>query len=289
MLVAIPSDTPGGLDARISDHFGHCDVFTLVQLDEQRVGSVTVLPNGAHVSGECMAPVMLLKEQGAEALVAGGMGMRPLAGFQEVGITVYFRAGAETVRDAVELLISGECREFAPAQTCGGEGRCGSHEQVHEPVERDVVDGPVENDRVVLVAFRLTDAEGELIDASEGIRYLHGHGQLLPGLEKALEGLVVGDRVKATLSPEQAYGERDESRVIQAPSEELPAGLAPGAMVRAQLPGGRVVPLTVAAIDGPRVTLDGNHPLAGKTLVFEVEVREVCAATAGDLAHGVIH
>ena len=60
-------------------------------------------------------------------------------------------------------------------------------------------------------------------------------------------------------------------------------------MVRAQLPGGRVVPLTVAAIDGPRVTLDGNHPLAGKTLVFEVEVREVCAATAGDLAHGVIH
>ena len=193
------------------------------------------------------------------------------------------------MRDAVELLITGECREFASAQTCGGQGGCGSHGQVHDQVEREVVDGPIEKDRVVLVAFRLTDAEGELIDASEGIRYLHGHGQLLPGLEKALEGLVVGDRAKATLSPEDGYGKRDEARVIQALTEELPAGLAPGAMVHAQLPKGGVIPLTVVAIDGPTVTLDGNHPLAGKTLVFEVEVREVCEATAEDLAHGAIH
>ena len=289
MLVAVPSDSPGGLEARISDHFGHCDVFTMVKLGEQQVESVTVLPNGAHESGQCMAPVMLLKEQGAEALVAGGMGPRPLSGFQEVGITVYFKEGAETVRDAIELLIARECREFSPAQTCGGHGEGGGHCQDHEPVEREVVDGPIEKDRVALVAFRLTDAEGELIDSADGTRYLHGHGQVLPGLEKALEGLVAGERARATIPPEDAYGERDESRVVQAPAGDLPEGVAPGAVVRARLPDGGSMPLTVVSIEGPTVTLDGNHPLAGKTLIFEVEVRTVQAATAEDLAHGHVH
>jgi FKBP-type peptidyl-prolyl cis-trans isomerase SlyD len=261
----------------------------MVQVEEQQVESVTVLPNGAHEGGQCMAPVMLLKEQGAGALIAGGMGQRPLSGFQQVGITVYFKEDAETVRDAIELLIAGECREFSPAQTCGGHGGGGSHCQNHEQVEREVVEGPIEKDRVALVAFRLTDAEGKLIDSADGTFYLHGHGQVLPGLEKALEGLVAGERARATISPEDGYGERDESRVIQAPAEDLPAGLAPGTTVRAQLPNGGVVPLTVVAIDGPTATLDGNHPLAGTTLIFDVEVREVYAATAEDLAHGHVH
>jgi FKBP-type peptidyl-prolyl cis-trans isomerase 2/predicted Fe-Mo cluster-binding NifX family protein len=289
VLVAIPSDSPGGLESRISDHFGHCDAFTLVQIDEKQVESVTVVPNEAHEGGQCMAPVMRLKEQGADSLVAGGMGQRPLSGFQEVGITVYFKAGAETVRDAVELLAAGQCQEFAPAQTCGGHGECGSQDQHHAQIEREVIDGPIQKDCVALVAFQLTDIEGELIDAAEDIRYLHGHGQLLPGLEKALEGLRGDERTKATISPEDGYGERDESRVIQAPTEELPPGLDPGAMVRGQLPNGQVVPFTVVTIDGPTTTLDANHPLAGKTLVFDVEVREVYAATADDLAARHVH
>jgi FKBP-type peptidyl-prolyl cis-trans isomerase 2/predicted Fe-Mo cluster-binding NifX family protein len=289
MLVAVPSDSPGGLEARISDHFGHCDAFTLVQVDDQQLGPVTVLPNDAHEGGQCMAPVMLLKRQGAEALVAGGMGQRPLSGFQQVGITVYFKAGAETVRDAIELLVAGECREFAPAQTCGGHDGCQSDGQHDQQIEREVVDGPVADDRVVLVAFRLTDAEGELLDSADGVRYLHGHDQLLPGLEKAIEGLAAGERTKATISPEDGYGHRDEARVIQAPATDLPAGLVPGATLQAQLPNGRVMPMTIVAIDGPTVTLDANHPLAGRTLVFDVEVREVCAATADDLAHGHVH
>jgi FKBP-type peptidyl-prolyl cis-trans isomerase SlyD len=289
MLVAIPSDSPGGLEARISDHFGHCDVFTMVQLGEQQVESVTVLPNGAHEGGQCMAPVMALKEQGAEALVAGGMGQRPLSGFQQVGITVYFKEGAETVRDAIELLIARECREFSAAQTCGGHGEGEGHCQDHEPVEREVVDGPIEKDRVAMVAFRLTDAEGELIDSAEDTLYLHGHGQVLPGLEKALEGLSASERTRATIAPEDAYGERDESRVIQAPTKDMPPNLVPGATFQAQLPNGGIVPLTVVSVDGATATLDGNHPLAGKTLIFDVEVREVYAAAEGDLEHGHVH
>jgi FKBP-type peptidyl-prolyl cis-trans isomerase 2/predicted Fe-Mo cluster-binding NifX family protein len=289
MLVAVPSDTPGGLEAQISDHFGHCDVFTLVQIEGDAVGPVTTLPNDAHQSGECMGPVMLLKEQGAERLVAGGMGPRPLAGFQEVGIAVYFKEGAETVRDAIELLIAGKCREFGPAQTCGGQGGCGSHGGGGEQVVREVVDGPIEKDRVVEVSFRLTDAGGELIGSSEAVRYLHGHGQLLPGLEKGLEGLVAGERAKVTLTPEDGYGERDESRTIQAPTAELPADVSPGARVHARTPDGGSVFMTVVAIDGATATLDANHPLAGKTLIYDVEVKAVCAATAGDLAHGHVH
>jgi FKBP-type peptidyl-prolyl cis-trans isomerase SlyD len=156
-------------------------------------------------------------------------------------------------------------------------------------VVREVVDGPIEKDRVVLVSFRLSDAEGELIDAAEAVRYLHGHGQLLPGLEKALEGLAAGDRTTATLPPKDAYGERDESRMVQAPVAELPAGVAPGARVHGRLPNGGDIFMTVVAIDGPTATLDANHPLAGRTLVFDVEVREVCAATEEDLAHGHVH
>jgi FKBP-type peptidyl-prolyl cis-trans isomerase 2/predicted Fe-Mo cluster-binding NifX family protein len=289
MLVAVPSDSPGGLDARISEHFGHCDVFTLVQIDEREVGSVEVLANGAHESGQCMGPVMLLKERGAEALIAGGMGMRPLSGFQEVGIAVYFKSDAETVGDAIDLFMAGGCREFAPAQTCGGHGGCGSHGPDHEQVEREVIEGPIDKDRVVLVAFRLTDGDGKLIDSSQGTRYLHGHSQLLPGLEQALAGRSAGERLEVTLSPSDAYGERDESRVTRVPTEGLPAGLAPGAAVRAQLPNGGVVSLTVLSVDGPVTTLDANHPLAGKTLVFDVEVREVSAATADDLACGHVH
>jgi FKBP-type peptidyl-prolyl cis-trans isomerase SlyD len=156
-------------------------------------------------------------------------------------------------------------------------------------VEREVVDGPIEKDCVVQVSFRLTDADGALIDSAEAVRYLHGHGQILPGLEKALEGLAAGERTRATLSPKDAYGERDESRTIQVPVADLPPGVSPGAAVHGRLPNGGNITMAVVAIDGPTATLDANHPLAGKTIIFDAEVKEVCAATAGDLAHGHVH
>jgi predicted Fe-Mo cluster-binding NifX family protein len=125
MLIAIPSNAPGGLDAGLSEHFGHCDAFTLVTLDGSEVKDVQVLPNQGHAQGGCMAPVMLLKGQGVEAMLAGGMGPRPLMGFQQVGITVYFNEGAGTVKEAVGLLATGRAREFGPAHVCGGGGGCG--------------------------------------------------------------------------------------------------------------------------------------------------------------------
>ena len=129
MLVAVPSASPGGLDAPISAHFGHCDAFTLVRLTDGTVQDVAVVENTGHASGGCMTPVMELKAQGADALIAGGMGVRPLAGFQHVGIAVYFHEGSVTVGEAVERLARGALRVFGPAQTCGGgSGACGGHD-----------------------------------------------------------------------------------------------------------------------------------------------------------------
>ena len=132
MIVAVPSNAPGGLTAGVAAHFGHCDAFTLVELDGHEIKDVKVLLNGGHEQGGCMAPVMLLKSQGVGAMVAGGMGMRPLAGFQQVGITVFFNEGAATVGDAVTLVAHGQARTFGPAQTCqGGAGQCHGGEGHH--------------------------------------------------------------------------------------------------------------------------------------------------------------
>ncbi|MFH1035689.1 MAG: NifB/NifX family molybdenum-iron cluster-binding protein [Pseudomonadota bacterium] len=129
MKLAIPSQVPGGLDAELSPHFGHCPAFTLLEVSPQGVEEVGVLPNEGHTAGGCMAPVMMLKEAGVEALVAGGMGARPLAGFQQVGIQVYFNEGAPTVREAAGLVAAGQARMFGPAQVCQShsEGQCGQH------------------------------------------------------------------------------------------------------------------------------------------------------------------
>jgi len=129
MLIAIPSNAPGGLEAGVAAHFGHCAAFTLVNMEDSEIKDVKILPNMGHEQGGCMAPVMLLKNQGVDTMLAGGMGMRPLSGFQQVGITVYYNEGVPTVADAVELLANGQARAFGAAQACGGGGGggdCGS-------------------------------------------------------------------------------------------------------------------------------------------------------------------
>ena len=120
MKVAVPSMNPGGMEALVSEHFGHCDIFTLVDVEDNQVSEITLLPNAGHEQGGCMAPVMLLKNSGVDILSAGGMGMRPLAGFQQVGIQVFFNEGAKTVGEALDKFIQGQCRVFGPAQVCGG-------------------------------------------------------------------------------------------------------------------------------------------------------------------------
>ena len=121
-LIAIPSAHPGGLDAPLSAHFGHCDLYTLVLVDNGELGDVKVVPNVPHQQGGCMAPVNYLAQHGVKTLIAGGMGLRPLMGFNQVGIDVYFGGEAQTVGEAVSAILAGKLPQFSQAHTCGGGG-----------------------------------------------------------------------------------------------------------------------------------------------------------------------
>lgn len=282
MLIAVPSDRTNGLEAAISEHFGHCRAFTLVAVTDDTIGEVSIVENSAHDQGGCMAPVTLLKERGVEVLLAGGMGGRPLAGFHQVGIDVHYKENTKTVREAVELFISGGCRAFGDAQTCGGGGGgCGGHDHHHhhEP-ETIAIDGKadIRNGRMVTVEYQLTDTDGTVLDSSSEtgpMRFIFGAGQVFPALEQALAGLEPKALVTKAVPAAEGFGERDESRVIEVPRSQLPPDVAAGAVVSAQDQQGRHIPLQVIHIDDNVARLDGNHPLAGKDLVFELTVKNV--------------
>lgn len=120
ITIAIPSELPGGLDAAIGQHFGHCDIYTIVEAQDGKITGVRTLPNVPHQQGGCMAPVNHLAQNGVDTLIAGGMGMRPLMGFQQVGIKVFHGSGAPSVGHAVQALLMGSLPAFSTEFTCGG-------------------------------------------------------------------------------------------------------------------------------------------------------------------------
>jgi len=146
---------------------------------------------------------------------------------------------------------------------------------------------------VVTIHYTLKDDAGEIIDSSrEGdpIAYLHGHGNLVPGLERELEGKTTGDKVNVSVTPEQGYGEYDKQLVQQVPRRALQGipNVRVGMRLQAQTPQGpRAV--VVTRLVGDMVTIDGNHPLAGKNLNFDVDITDVRDATEEELEHGHVH
>lgn len=150
----------------------------------------------------------------------------------------------------------------------------------------------VGKDQVVSIDYKLTDENGDLLDSSEGdkpLTYLHGHGNIVPGLEKALDGKSVGDQASVTVPPDEGYGERDSERIFEVPKDRFDFEVKPGDVVRVQTPQGVSPPVQVTAVTDDTVTLDANHPLAGKTLNFDVTVVEIRAASKEELDHGHSH
>ena len=145
---------------------------------------------------------------------------------------------------------------------------------------------------VVSIEYTLKNDEGEVLDKSEGrgpLVYMHGLGNLVPGLERALEGKGPGDSLDVTLAPDEAYGQRDEGLVRKIPLRKIhDKNPQAGKRYRAQLEDGHRIVL-VTGVSGDYASVDANHPLAGKTLHFNVKVVEVREATAEELAHGHVH
>jgi FKBP-type peptidyl-prolyl cis-trans isomerase SlyD len=151
----------------------------------------------------------------------------------------------------------------------------------------------VERGRVVRLHYTIRDESGATLESSRGgtpLLYLHGSGQLLTALESKIDGFSAGDATTVTVAPADAYGDRDPRGMVRAPRSTFPDDLElePGIEVQADTPEGPLSFLVVA-IEGDEVVLDANHPMAGKTLTFDVEVLEVRAATKDEIAHGHVH
>lgn len=151
----------------------------------------------------------------------------------------------------------------------------------------------VGKDAVVTIAYTLKNDDGEVIDTSENhgdLSYLHGHENIVPGLERALDGKTVGDQIDTTVNPADGYGERRDDLVFSIPRERLPEGeLELGMQFRAQSQEGQEIVVNLVDIGETDVTLDGNHPLAGQDLHFDVTVQGVREATEEEISHGHVH
>ena len=148
----------------------------------------------------------------------------------------------------------------------------------------------VENGLFVSVDYTGTLDNGEIFDSSEGRQPLEvqmGSGSVLPGFESALMGMSVNETKTFTLPPEEAYGDRDDSRVHNFPKSDIPSGMEPevGQMLMLSTPQGQQIPARVASIDEEKVTFDLNHPLAGNSLTFKIEVVGI-SATATQQSDG---
>lgn len=151
----------------------------------------------------------------------------------------------------------------------------------------------ISDNSVVNIHYTLTNDAGDVLDSSEGrepLAYLHGHHQIIPGLENALAGKSAGDELNVTIAPEDAYGLRVEEAVQTVPREafaQVP-DLAVGMQLHGESPQGPMS-VVVKEINEDSVVVDANHPLAGETLHFAVKIESVRAATESELAHGHAH
>lgn len=151
----------------------------------------------------------------------------------------------------------------------------------------------ISSGKVVSIDYHLTNDKNDVIDSSKGrdpLAYLHGNHQIIPGLEKALEGKKVGDSLDVKIAPEEGYGLRDDAKIAVIPLDRVQGvpNLKEGMQLQSDGPQGPQI-VTVTKIEGNEVTIDGNHPLAGENLNFAVTVRDIREATPEEVAHGHVH
>jgi len=152
----------------------------------------------------------------------------------------------------------------------------------------------VGKDKVVLMHYTLKNDAGDVIDSSDGgdpLPFLQGHGNIIPGLESALEGSKVGDKLEVSIKPEEGYGVRIKDAIQEIPSSALQGvdEVKVGMQLQSQDKDGNAFLVSVTKIEDDKITVDGNHPLAGQTLHFSVSIESIRKAESEELSHGHVH
>ncbi len=152
----------------------------------------------------------------------------------------------------------------------------------------------IKPDQVVSINFTVKDEQGEVIDSTKDdqpFEFLSGRNQILPVLEEKIGGMIIGSKKDVELDPENAYGEYQDDAVQTVKRSDFPEGaeLKEGQGFVANTQDGKQMPFVISEVEGDDITIDFNHPLAGKKLTFEVELLDVRDATAEELSHGHVH
>jgi FKBP-type peptidyl-prolyl cis-trans isomerase 2 len=162
---------------------------------------------------------------------------------------------------------------------CSQEFSAAAEKAAEKAPEKAKSDRVVKDGEMVSIDYTLKSPDGKLLESSKGkepLKYVHGRRMMIPGLEKALTGMKVGGEKHVTVKPEDAYGPVSKNAFQEVPKEKIPTnGLKVGAVLAAKSPEGQVVPMRVHEIKEKTVVMDMNHPMAGKTLVFDVKVVDI--------------
>jgi len=151
----------------------------------------------------------------------------------------------------------------------------------------------IDNNKVITINYTLKNDDGNLIDESNdgSFCYLHGADNIIPGMEQALHGKTKDDQLQLSLKPDEAYGEYVEAltQIVDRAMFDVNDTIEAGMQFQAQSENGQMIMITVTSVDGDNVTIDGNHPLAGETLHYDITVVDVRDATEEEISHGHVH
>lgn len=290
MRIAVTYD-----NGEVFQHFGHSEFFKVYEVEDGKVVSSEVVGSDGQGHG---ALAGLLAGKGIDVLICGGIGGGAVNALTAAGIELCAGQSGNT-DEVVEKYLKGElestganCDHHGEGHECGhhehGEGHeCGCHEhgEDHEcgcghhhlnPVMEGKNAG-----KTVRVHYMGTLDDGSLFDSTFGrgdpMEFICGVGMMIPGFDKAVVDMEVGDMVDVHLTPDEAYGPVNPNAIIHAPLSALPRGdeLEVGMRIYLQGPNGAPLPVKVVAKDEENITFDANHELAGQNLNFKIELVEV--------------
>lgn len=261
-------------NGEVDGHFGHAELFRLYTTDEAKIlSSEALVPQSAGHS--YMAGLM--KEHQVEAVICTSMGVHAKEALQEAGIDVVIGVTGNA-DEAVEAYLKGELISEAPGECChgGDEGGCGCGHAAPPIIWEGTNAG-----KTVRVHYTGTLNDGSKFDSSydrnQPLEFICGAGMMIPGFDKAVLEMEVGQSVDVHLSPADAYGEADPRAVFTIDIAQLPGSenLSVGERVHLVNQMGQPFPVVVTAKDEKTITLDANHELAGKELNFHIELVEI--------------